>query len=76
MVIKISTVRDIIWTIITVWIIYKIYEAFKAVSKVKSNPINNNQSNQKGKVTIQTTTNGQPKYDIKDAECVDYEEVK
>ena len=68
--------RDIIWTIIAIWIVYKVYETIKSATTSKaSSSFNQNQTNKNGKVTVQTNIDNQSKYNVKDAEYVDYEEV-
>jgi len=69
--------RDIIWTLIIIWLIYKVVDVFKATKAKKSyvkNPVNEQQN-----------TNPSPKKDIhsaiqkhmnKEGEYVDFEEIK
>jgi len=73
-------VRDIIWTIILVWLVWKVIDAFKGVSKARTQ--NSNQQNtytqrKEGEVKIDFSGN-QTKSHFKptDGEFVDYEEVK
>jgi len=78
-------VRDIIWTVIIVWIVWKIYDAFKSVSKPKMQQqgYNNQQqyhnynARKEGEVKVE---NSQPKhkphFKDDDGEYVDYEEIK
>ncbi len=40
--------RDIIWTVILVWLVWKIYEAFKGISKMQTQRVNNQQTRQQG----------------------------
>jgi hypothetical protein len=76
-------VRDIIWTIIVLWIIWKIYDAFKVISKPKTQQQGfNNQQQQynyrkEGEVKIDTyETKNKPHFKDGDGEYVDYEEIK
>jgi hypothetical protein len=78
-------VRDIIWTVIVLWVIWKIYDAFKSVSKPKTqthgynSQQNNNYHNQKkeGEVKIDPNAPKQKShFKPEDGEYVDYEEVK
>ncbi|MES2761908.1 MAG: hypothetical protein V4677_06865 [Bacteroidota bacterium] len=71
--------RDIIWTIIIVWVVWKIYDAFKSMSKTKSqtDTFNGNRSYQKeGEVKIDKTVDLKSHFNPNDGEYVDYEEVK
>lgn len=70
--------RDIVWTLIVIWLIYKLVDVFKFLSAKKSY-IQNSSSQQNN---TQTTT---PKKDIhraiqkhmnKEGEYVDFEEIK
>lgn len=72
--------RDIIWTIIVIWLVWKLYDAFKSV-KQRSQGINNNyQTNnqrKEGEVRIERNAgSSKTHYNADDAEYVDYEEVK
>jgi hypothetical protein len=72
-------VRDIIWTIIIVWVVWKIYDAFKSVSRSKNSvpAFNRNQSYQKeGEVKIDKRVDLKSHFGPSDGEYVDYEEVK
>jgi len=72
-------VRDIVWTIILIWLVWKIYDAFKSMSKPKTHTqgYNGNQSYQKeGEVKIDKNVNLKSHFNASDAEYVDYEEVK
>ncbi len=75
--------RDVIWTIIVVWVVYRIYEAIKS-SKVyiyqKHEHNHNYNTRKEGEVKIDATSQQQhterkPNSD-KGGEYVDYEEVK
>lgn len=78
--------RDIIWTIIVIWLIYKVVDLFRSASQKKSYAYQQNQTNRQ-----QNTYNNQqqqyqpPKKDVKsalkksadnDGEYVDFEEIK
>ena len=72
--------RDFIWTIIIVWLVYKVVDIFKSNSAKRA--FNTNQSRQK---TNMHSTSKPEEKDIKDAvkkhlnnegEYVDFEEVK
>ena len=73
-------VRDIIWTVILVWIVWKIIDAFKNVSKMQPQKVNNNtqQHNRKeGEVIIESSApNHKSHFKPGDGEYVDYEEIK
>lgn len=72
--------RDIIWTIIVLWIIWKIYDAFKSISKPKTQQqgFNNQHDYRKeGEVKIETReTKNKSHFKESDGEYVDYEEIK
>ena len=74
--------RDIIWTIIVLWIIWKIYDAFKVISKPKTQQqeFNNQQqynNRKEGEVKIEAfETKNKPHFKDDDGEYVDYEEIK
>lgn len=64
--------RDLVWTIIFIWLAYKLFEMFKGFSKSASSQNNN----MEGEVKINKGSH-QPNDDkFKDAEYVDYEEIK
>jgi hypothetical protein len=77
-------VRDIIWTIILVWLVWRIYDAFKGISKMQTQRVNNPQqhnrqqnSRREGEVRIDSTQTGQKShFKPGDGEYVDYEEIK
>ena len=72
--------RDIIWTVIIIWIVWKIYGTILNISKGKVNNGNRNEkqyTDQKnGKVTIQHKSNKKSQFSSNHIEYVDYEEVK
>jgi len=77
-------VRDIIWTVILIWVVYKIYETFKSVSRTRTQAqgFNSNQSNyyhhkKEGEVRVDPTASKQKThFKPEDGEYVDYEEIK
>lgn len=74
--------RDLIWTVIILWVVWKIIDAFKNVSKARTqtqdfNSTRENAYRQKeGEVRVDI--NARPKTHFKpgDGEYVDYEEIK
>ena len=75
--------RDIIWTVILVWVVWKIVSAFKNISKMQAQRVNhqNNtyqqQQRKEGEVKIDSTQSAhKPHFKPGDGEYVDYEEVK
>jgi hypothetical protein len=71
--------RDIVWTIIVIWLIWRIYGAFKSISKSKSqaNGFNTRPHYQKeGEVKIDKSVDLKSHFNPSDGEYVDYEEVK
>ncbi len=76
--------RDIIWTVIIVWVVWKIYESFKTVSKPKTQHSYNTGNSQQqkhnyheGKTTVNSThSKNKSHLDPNIGEYVDYEEIK
>lgn len=75
--------RDFIWTIIVLWIIWKIYDAFKTITKTKTQQqgFNNQQKNYNQQHEGEVKIENQPHYKKShfkddDGEYVDYEEIK
>lgn len=71
--------RDIIWTVILVWLIWKIVDTVKNVSKSKAQGYNSNQQQytREGEVKINNIGPQQKShFKPEDGEYVDYEEVK
>lgn len=76
--------RDIIWTIIIVWVVWKLIDAFRTISSSRNaqgSSVNNANYNQNYNSNSNTTSNasakpkkGELKSDA--GEYVDYEEVK
>lgn len=72
--------RDIIWTIIVIWVIWRLVDAFRSISatrKTQSSTVNNQNYNQNNHQTNHATSSpkkGELKADA--GEYVDYEEVK
>jgi hypothetical protein len=73
-------VRDIIWTIIVIWLVWKIYDAFVGISKRKpqTQGVNNSQNNfrKEGEVKIERDIHQKSHFKPEDGEYVDYEEIK
>lgn len=76
--------RDLIWTIIILWLVWRLYESFKTINKASVNKqgfYNPNQQQRRqqkeGEVKIDKNAPKQKTY-IKpeDGEYVDFEEVK
>ena len=74
--------RDVIWTIIVVWVVYRIYEAIKSsrVYIYNKHEHNYNTTQREGEVKIdakmqQPHTDRKPNSD-KGGEYVDFEEIK
>lgn len=70
--------RDIVWTIIVIWITWKIYDMFKNMSKTKTQPItqNNYKQNKEGAIRIEKHVKHKTYFNSSDGEYVDYEEIK
>ncbi len=76
--------RDVIWTIIIVWLIYKLVDIFKGSSKRSYAGNNANSQNNQGQ-TYNSNTNYSTKKDTKEAiqksadkegDYIDFEEIK
>lgn len=75
--------RDVIWTLIIIWVIYKIIDVFK---NIKQKPYSNNQSFNSYKTSQTESTNNypskkEPKVNLqknidKEGDYVDFEEIK
>lgn len=68
--------RDIIWTIILVWLVWKVYDMFKGVSKHKSTNKSNYNQRKEGEIKIETNVQQKSYFNKNDGEYVDYEEIK
>lgn len=82
--------RDIIWTIIILWIVWKIYEAFTTLTKPRAGQASFNgqynsqqyqyqqqQQSKEGAVNIENTAPAKkPHFKADDGEYVDFEDVK
>ncbi len=78
--------RDVIWTIIIIWVVYKIVGMFRGVSPVKKTFVYNKyethehttQQKPEGSVTVEKNTqNGKsPKANSTDGDYIDFEEIK
>lgn len=70
--------RDIVWTIILIWVVWKIYDAFKSVSikKTTSSSQQYSKQNKEGEVKIEHNVQQKSHFNPNDAEYVDYEEIK
>lgn len=75
--------KDIIWTLIVVWLIYKVVDIFRAASSKRTFTNTSHQNNQDTGPTVHNTS--KPDQDIKNAvknhlnnegEYIDFEEVK
>ena len=71
--------RDLIWTIILIWLVWKIYDMFKRIpqkSKISDPNMNSSNRRKEGEVKIETTVQQKTYFGKNDGEYVDYEEVK
>ncbi len=81
---KSKAVRDVIWTVIILWVVWKIYDAFKNVSKARTQTQSHegyssqHNSNRQKEGEVRVDVNSKPKTHFKpgDGEYVDYEEIK
>ena len=73
--------RDVIWNIIVLWVIWKIYDAFKLVTKTNHTNASNSNKNQtyqkkEGEVKIENLNKNQKShFKPSDGEYVDYEDI-
>lgn len=79
--------RDVIWTIIVIWIVWKLYDAFTSFSRVKArstvNPYGQAQqqtyrqnNRREGEVKIENKVESKSHFKPDDGEYVDYEEIR
>ena len=77
--------RDVIWTIIIIWVVYKIVDIFRGVSVKKTVIFNKyeTQSHERStkperSITVETDAkeNKSPKANATDGEYIDFEEIK
>ncbi|MBL7936318.1 MAG: hypothetical protein JNM51_10985 [Bacteroidia bacterium] len=66
--------RDVIWTVIIVWVLWKLYDAFKHISKTKKTSFNEPQ--REGEIKIDKNIRQKAHFNPNDAEEVDYEEIR
>ncbi len=67
--------RNIVWTIIVVWVVWKIYNAFASKAKNQSVESNTSSKRKEGEVKIDKNIDQQSHFRPNDGEFVDYEEV-
>ena len=70
--------RDIIWTLIGIWLIYKLVDTFKAITAKKSfvDNQNNDQHRTSAPPTKKDIQSALQKHMNKEGEYVDFEEIK
>ena len=70
--------RDVIWTIIIIWGVYRLYNAFFSGSKrtVVYEKHEHHHYAEEGKVKVETTTPPKKPRKIDDIEYTDFEEIK
>lgn len=66
--------RDIIWTVITIWFLWKIVDTFQKVSKKQNHSAK--QYTRNGETTIIDKNTQKSRFNASDGEYIDYEEVK
>ncbi len=69
--------RDLIWTVIVIWVVYKIVDVFRSINQ-KKNPAYQQERSQNANSPTpkKDLKSGIQKMAEKDGEYVDYEEVK
>jgi hypothetical protein len=80
----ICSMRDLIWTIIIIWVVFKIISLFKGTTVRKTfvyqkHEYHNNQHKPEGSVTVENKNNSAEnsgKRSSADDEYVDFEEIK
>lgn len=83
LILKINKVRDVIWTVIILWVVWKIYDAFKLVAKPNQSQSGKSYNNQgsanktkEGEVKVdKMSENQKTHFKPSDGEYVDYEDV-
>jgi len=68
--------RDIVWTVIVVWLVWKIYNAFALKPKAQQSNSNTTYQRKEGEVKIDKNVKQKPHFNSNDGEYVDYEEIK
>lgn len=72
--------RDVIWTIIVIWVIYKLIDIFRSASQRKSfaheQTAHNNNERQQTNTSKKDIRSAIHKSAEKEGEYIDYEEVK
>lgn len=68
--------RDVIWTLIIVWLIYRIFSAFSNKKSVVYQKHEHHHYDKEGKVNVEPNPNKKSKTKIDDTEYTDYEEIK
>lgn len=68
--------RDIIWTIILIWLVWKIYDMFKSIPKTQPISKNTSQYRKEGEIRIEKNVQQKSHFNENDGEYVDYEEIK
>lgn len=74
--------RDVIWTVIILWVVWKIYDAFKNVSKARTqtqgfdSAHTNSYKSKEGEVRVDVSSKPKTHFKPGDGEYVDYEEIK
>ncbi|MCD6067353.1 MAG: hypothetical protein K0S33_2179 [Bacteroidetes bacterium] len=68
--------RDVIWTIIGIWVFYKLYTAFVSRNSTVYQKNEHHHYHTEPEVKINQTTDTKTKRNIDDAEYTDFEEIK
>lgn len=85
MAIFVVVMRDVIWTIIIIWVVYKLVDIFRSTTVKKTFVYNKYESHHhasnkrpEGSVTVEQNTKPgkSPKANASDGEYVDFEEIK
>jgi len=69
--------RDLIWTLIIIWVVYKIVDVFRGINQKKNLAYEQERSeNVNSAASKKDLKSGMQKMAEKDGEYIDYEEVK
>lgn len=68
--------RDVIWTLIIVWLIYKVFSAFNNRKSYVYQKHEHHHYDKEGTINVDSNPGKKTKSKIDDSEYTDYEEIK
>lgn len=68
--------KDLIWTLIIIWLVYKLIDVFRTSSSKKQTVYSQNDSNTKSSPTKHSKNNAIKKGADNEGDYVDFEEIK